>query len=115
MPFAGDDAGGIEGPSLDPEEAAKLQWEVLLDSAEHLADTAAAIADALPDPSDVEERIGEGPPGRVICDIAREEDVDLIVVGAHDRGPLGRLFHSSVSRWVAEHADRSVLVARARP
>ena len=38
------------------------------------------------------------------------DHVDLLVLGAHDRGPLGRLLLGSVSREVVEHVRTPVLV-----
>ena len=54
-----------------------------------------------------------GTPGRSMAQFARENDVDLLFVGAHGRGlPVG-LYLGSVARWVAEHAPCSVVVIRA--
>ncbi len=51
-----------------------------------------------------------GDPAEVICAVARERDVDLIVVGSHHKGLLERLLSGSVSRDVLHHADRPVLI-----
>jgi nucleotide-binding universal stress UspA family protein len=59
--------------------------------------------------------IWDGVPGEAIVDAARSERVDLIVVGSHARGPLGRALIGSVSDHVVRHAPCPVLVARARP
>ena len=54
-----------------------------------------------------------GTPGRSMAQFARENGVDLMLVGAHGRGlPIG-LYLGSVARWVAEHAPCSVVVIRA--
>jgi nucleotide-binding universal stress UspA family protein len=46
-----------------------------------------------------------------ICRIARERDVDLIVIGSHGYGGLDRLL-GTVAGKVVNHADRNVLVVR---
>jgi nucleotide-binding universal stress UspA family protein len=46
-----------------------------------------------------------------ICRVARERDVDLIVIGSHGYGGLDRLL-GTVAAKVVNHADRNVLVVR---
>jgi len=59
----------------------------------------------------------EGPAGEAIVAAATAERADLIVVGSHCRGALGRLVAGSVSDDVVHHAPVPVLVVRsgARP
>ena len=59
-------------------------------------------------------RVGVGAPWQVICDAARELDVDLILIGSHGFGVLDRVIGTTAAR-VVNHADRSVLVSRPRP
>jgi nucleotide-binding universal stress UspA family protein len=54
-----------------------------------------------------------GEPGESIVSAAEAEDVDLILVGAHGRGAIGRLVMGSVSEYVARHAPCPVLIVRA--
>ena len=49
-----------------------------------------------------------------ICNDAKEEDVDLIVIGSHGFSGLDRLLGTTAAR-VVNHADRSVIVVRDRP
>jgi|KBSSwiS6_1023812.scaffolds.fasta_scaffold37329_2 nucleotide-binding universal stress UspA family protein len=58
--------------------------------------------------------IWEGDAGESIVEAARSEQVDLVVVGSHGRGSVGRFFLGSVSDFVVRHADAPVLVVRAR-
>ena len=51
-----------------------------------------------------------GDPGHEICAAAERHDVDLIVVGNHDRSALARLIEPSVSRRVVQGSSRPVLV-----
>jgi nucleotide-binding universal stress UspA family protein len=59
-----------------------------------------------------EELLWEGDPGETILEAARAESADLIVVGTHGRGPVGRLFLGSVSDHVVRHARCPVTVVR---
>jgi nucleotide-binding universal stress UspA family protein len=56
-----------------------------------------------------------GEPGESIVEAARSEDADVVLVGAHSRGTLGRLLMGSVSEHVARHAPCPVLIVRAVP
>jgi nucleotide-binding universal stress UspA family protein len=51
-----------------------------------------------------------GDPGESIVSAAQAEDVDLIVVGTHGRGRIGRLLLGSVSEAVVRNAPCPVLV-----
>ncbi|MCL6576237.1 universal stress protein [Kyrpidia sp.] len=53
-----------------------------------------------------------GHPATAICDVADEENVDLIVVGTHGRGAIDRVLLGSVSHGVLNRAKHSVLVVR---
>lgn len=56
--------------------------------------------------------VWEGDPGESIVDAAGAEEADLIVVGTHGRGGLGRVLLGSVSEHVVRHAPVPVLVVR---
>jgi nucleotide-binding universal stress UspA family protein len=53
-----------------------------------------------------------GEPAESILEAARAEEVDMIVLGSHGRGPIGRLILGSVSRHVVQHAAVPVVVVR---
>jgi nucleotide-binding universal stress UspA family protein len=55
----------------------------------------------------------EGEPWRGILEVARDLDVDLIVVGSHRYRGLDRVL-GTVAAKIVNHADRSVLVVRDR-
>jgi universal stress protein F len=65
-------------------------------------------------PSDVasRNRVAIGTPWEAICRIAKDEDVDLVVVGSHRYDVLDRVLGTTAAK-VVNHADRSVLVVRA--
>lgn len=56
--------------------------------------------------------IWEGPPGEAVVEVAGSEQVDLVVVGSHGRGVVGRFLVGSVSEHVVRHAPCPVLVVR---
>ncbi|MEO8208071.1 MAG: universal stress protein [Chloroflexota bacterium] len=58
--------------------------------------------------------IWEGEPGESIVEAAESEQVDLVVVGSHGRGSVGRFFLGSVSDHVVHNAHCPVVVVRAR-
>jgi nucleotide-binding universal stress UspA family protein len=56
--------------------------------------------------------VWEGDPGESIVDAAVSEQADMIVVGSHGRGAVGRFLIGSVSDHVVRHAPCPVLVVR---
>ena len=57
--------------------------------------------------------VWEGDPAEAILAAADAEGIDLIVLGSHGRGPLGRFVLGSTSAAVSEVAPCRVLVAAA--
>ena len=60
--------------------------------------------------TEVNQSIGEA--SRTICDVARNWDADLIVIGRRGRRGLSELFLGSVSNYVLHHAPCSVLIVQ---
>lgn len=56
--------------------------------------------------------VWEGEPGESILEAAKAEQVDMIVLGSHGRGPIGRLLLGSVSQHVVRQAPVPVVVVR---
>ena len=56
--------------------------------------------------------VWEGDPGESIIEAAAAEAADLIVVGSHGRGTVGRFLIGSVSDHVVRNAQCPVLVVR---
>lgn len=56
-----------------------------------------------------------GDPGAAICQAAETHDVDVVVVGSHDRGVLSRLISPSVADAVVHGTYRPVLVVSGTP
>ena len=81
--------------------------------AEHsLAVTQTALKAEVKPATTIEPRIEIGDPAAVICMIARDLAVDVVVVGSHGKGFLSRVLLGSVSEHVARHAPCPVLVVR---
>ena len=53
-----------------------------------------------------------GNPGRTICDLARNCEADLIVMGRRGHSGLSELILGSVSNYVLHHAPCSVLIVQ---
>lgn len=53
-----------------------------------------------------------GVPANVICELAKEEAVDMIIVGSHGKGSVQRALLGSVSQAIVRHATVPVLVVR---
>ena len=104
-----EDAGGIEGPVLTPEEQDALWKRELAEARDELARTSAALSGAR-----VHELVETGDAADTICQTAKRLGVDVIVVGSHGRTGLGRLFLGSVSEQVVRHAPCPVLVVRSQ-
>lgn len=56
--------------------------------------------------------VWQGDPSEVILEAAEAEDVDLVVMGSHGRGRIGRLLLGSTSARVSSEARRRVLVVQ---
>lgn len=97
----------------------ELPPEVLLDSPDHVATIALKLARTAvetatkglaPDLVEkIETRIGS--PWQVICDLAKSENVDLIVVGTHGYSGIDHLLGTTAAR-IVNHSHCSVLIAR---
>lgn len=58
--------------------------------------------------------VWSGDPGDMIVEAAEAEHVEMVIVGSHGRGAVGRFFLGSVSEHVVRHAPCPVLVVRPR-
>ena len=61
---------------------------------------------------DYTELIMEGPPGEKICDVARIEKCELIIMGSRGRSDLAGLLLGSVAHRVLQQAPCPVLIVR---
>ncbi len=65
--------------------------------------------------ADAEPHTASGDPVTLICRAAEEHDVDVIVVGSHDKSALRRLIDPSVAVAVIRDTYRPVLVISGAP
>jgi nucleotide-binding universal stress UspA family protein len=65
--------------------------------------------------SDAEALTTTGDPVRLICLAAEDHDVDVIVVGSHDKSALRRLIDPSVAVGIVRETYRPVLVVSGEP
>ena len=73
-------------------------------------DLLAEIAENAPDGVDVTTVIEEGHAEKYIVEYAEENDIDVITMGTHGRGGLGRVLIGSVTERVVREAPCSVMV-----
>jgi len=57
-----------------------------------------------------ESKQTQGSPGRALCELARQFDADLLIVGSHQRRGVSELMIGSTSNYIMHHAPCSVLV-----
>lgn len=58
----------------------------------------------------VDVKIGDAKTG--ICDIAKDMDVDMVVLGSRGHGIVKRLLVGSVSSYLVHHLDRPIVVVK---
>lgn len=52
-----------------------------------------------------------GMPGPILCELAQKCNVDVLIVGSHQRTGLAEMLMGSTSNYIMHHAPCSVLVA----
>lgn len=97
----------IEAYAMSPNDVTGM----LITSAERDLE---AMAAGVPKDLYAGSRVELGAPWRAICDAATEEDVDVVVMGAHGHKLLDTLLGTTTGR-VVTHSDRSVFVVRPKP
>lgn len=99
------------GHRLPPHRERELTEAELEGSAEALTE-AAKLAHLLA--GGVETMHLRGEPGRVVCEVAERERVDLIAIraGGRDQPPVGPKSLGPTARFVADHAPCPVLLLR---
>jgi nucleotide-binding universal stress UspA family protein len=101
---------------IDPHELRQesqrtgLRWDQVRDRRQAAAQE--LVVRGRPTGINVSCLVWTGDPGESIVSAAEAEAADLIVVGTHGRGTIGRLLLGSVSEHVVRNAPCPVLVAR---
>lgn len=104
----------IEEPGAGPERPLAADDPVRCALVEQARERLARLAIPARTFCRVTERVEAGRAWREILRVARETHADLIVVGAHGGGALGRLLLGSNANQVVRHAECPVLVTRDR-
>ena len=99
------DGVGITTPVVVDE-----QMHAVEELEKYLGEEAKRVVELFPGAKALVER---GAPGQTLCDVAAEQQVDVLVIGSHGRGAFKRMFVGSVSEHVIRHAPCPVLVIRA--
>jgi nucleotide-binding universal stress UspA family protein len=95
-----------------PQEARDAEPEKVPEILEHHAEhDLAAWAREVPPTIPSKVSVHLGVPWQAICNAARDERADLIVLGSHGFGGLDRIIGTTAAK-VVNHADRTVLVVR---
>jgi len=103
-----EDAGGIEGPVISPEEADK-DWERSITTGQSALDRTAAVLGP-----DVEVHLipDDESTGAAVVRVAHDMKADVLVIGPSGKNWLSRLIGTSVSDYVAHHAPCPVMLMR---
>jgi nucleotide-binding universal stress UspA family protein len=105
------DGGGIEGPTMTPDELEAL----LAESNRHADAALLGLSTLVPDGVDLDRVLEHGDPGATIVAVSERVGADVVVVGSHGKGWLKRVVLGSVSAYVVHHAPCPVLVVPAKP
>lgn len=106
----------VEDPvgELESEDTYALPADFLRHVKERAEARLASIFPIADRPADgVELAVREGSPFVEIVRYARDQAIDLIVIGTHGRGPIAHMLMGSVAEQVARKAPCPVLVVRA--
>ena len=64
---------------------------------------------------ETEARVLQGDPRTALVEVAKVENIDLVVVGSHGRSGVAKLLMGSVASHVVTHAPCNVLVVKVHP
>lgn len=84
------------------------QWQTFINRYDTLLEQKRAEAEAVGVTTTYVQT--QGTPGQKICEIAKTNNIDLIVVGNRDRTNQKELEHGSVSNYLSHHASCSVTI-----
>ncbi|RKD97912.1 universal stress protein [Halopiger aswanensis] len=91
-------------------------WEGISDALREEGRSAVERVEELaPEDIDVETKVLEGSPSRVIVQEASPGECDLVVMGTHGRGGIDRLLLGSVTERVVRRCDVPVLTVQVDP
>lgn len=73
---------------------------------------AEAVKSLKVDPSKVNPRLKQGDPKSIVCEVAEEENADLIIMGSRALGRLQAILEGSVSQYVFQLASCPMLLVK---
>jgi len=86
------------------------------DMAEKLKEGGKILAEAVSainiDASKINPQLKQGDPKTIVCDVAKEENADLIIMGSRGLGRIVSILENSVSQYVFQLADRPMLLVK---
>lgn len=94
---------------VSPQVTAELMAEKLTGGGKILAD---AIEYLKLDPAKVNVRLKQGEPKDTVCQVAEEEQADLIIMGSRGLGRLNSILANSVSQYVFQLTSRPMLLVK---
>jgi nucleotide-binding universal stress UspA family protein len=94
---------------VSPQVTAELMAEKLTGGGKILAD---AIEYLKLDPAKVNVRLKQGDPKDTVCEVAEEEDADLIIMGSRGLSRLESILSNSVSQYVFQLTSRPMLLVK---
>jgi nucleotide-binding universal stress UspA family protein len=109
------DIPGFQGASITllhvvtPETIADDMSAKLAEGGKILADAVKALK---VDPKKVNPLLKQGDPKVIVCELAEEENVDLIIMGSRALGRLRAILEGSVSQYVFQLASRPMLLVK---
>jgi nucleotide-binding universal stress UspA family protein len=94
---------------VSPQVTAELMAEKLTAGGKILA---SAIEYLKLDPAKVNVRLKQGDPKDTVCEVAQEEDADLIIMGSRGLSRLESILSNSVSQYVFQLTSRPMLLVK---
>jgi nucleotide-binding universal stress UspA family protein len=94
---------------VTPQVTAELMAQKLTDGGKILAD---AIEYLKLDPAKVNVRLKQGDPKDIVCQVAEEENSDLIIMGSRGLNRLESILANSVSQYVFQLTSRPMLLVK---
>jgi nucleotide-binding universal stress UspA family protein len=94
---------------VSPQVTAELMAEKLTTGGKILAD---AIEYLKLDPAKVNVRLKQGEPKDTVCQVAEEEQADLIIMGSRGLNRLNSILSNSVSQYVFQLTSRPMLLVK---
>lgn len=94
---------------VSPEVSSDTMSEKLTEAGKILAE---AVTSIKLDPKQINPLLKQGDPKDIVCQVADEENVDLIIMGSRGLGRLQAILENSVSQYVFQLTTRPMLLVK---